>query len=113
MEGAKKLNCWEHKGCGREPGGGKEAVAGTCPAAVEDRLHGIHGGRNAGRACWVVAGTMCEGEVQGTFAKKCARCIDCDFYQAVSRQEGAAFLVPTVLMNMLGEYRGLFPNRDL
>jgi hypothetical protein len=105
-----KKNCWEFKGCGRHEGGAHEKDLGICPAAVEKKLDGIHGGMNAGRTCWVVAGTMCSGEVQGTFAKKCSQCIDCDFYKSVSTEEGKGFLSPVILMNMLGEYRGLFPN---
>jgi hypothetical protein len=104
-----KKNCWEYMGCGRHPGGESEEDLGVCPAAVERKLDGIHEGRNAGRTCWVVAGTMCGGAVQGTFARKCAQCIDCRFYRAVSAEEGDRFLSPVILMNLLGEYRGLFP----
>ena len=83
----KKLNCWEFKKCGREPGG-HNTEHGVCPAAVDTNLDGSHDGKNAGRACWVVAGTLCEGEVQGTFAKKYVGCEQCDFYQAVVEEEG-------------------------
>ena len=83
----RKLNCWEFKKCGREPGGHNKDQ-GVCPAAVDTNLDGSHDGKNAGRACWVVAGTLCEGEVQGTFAKKYAGCEQCDFYQAVVEEEG-------------------------
>ncbi len=55
----KKLNCWEMKNCGREPGGAHANNLGICSATVETRLDGIHDGRNAGRSCWVVAGTPC------------------------------------------------------
>jgi hypothetical protein len=75
-----KKNCWEVTGCGRERGGKKENELGLCPAAADERLHGVHGGMNAGRACWVVAGTFCEGEVQGTFAQKLGDCMKCDFF---------------------------------
>jgi len=62
-----KLNCWEFKKCGRQPEGVHEHNLGTCPAPLERMLDGVHGGKNAGRACWVLAGTMCGGKVQGTF----------------------------------------------
>jgi hypothetical protein len=107
-----KKNCWEHKGCGREPGGEREEDLGVCPAASEARLDGVHGGNNAGRACWVVAGTMCDGEVQGTFAKKLMNCLECNFYQAVEEEESQKFIVPIVLLNIMGEYRGPFPVKD-
>lgn len=51
----KKINCWEFKKCGRESGGAHAYDFGVCPAATEKRLNGTHGGKNAGRACWVVA----------------------------------------------------------
>jgi len=75
-----KINCWEFKKCGRQPGGSCERDLGLCPATVESRLDGVHEGKNAGRACWVVSGTLCKGEVLGTFAKKYKNCELCDFF---------------------------------
>jgi hypothetical protein len=95
-----KANCWEIMGCGREPGGAKINL-GVCPAAVEKRLDGIHGGRSAGRACWAVAGTLCGGEVQGTFAQKYRNCGACKFYQTVKEEQGANFQMTIVLMERL------------
>lgn len=89
----KKINCWEFKKCGREPGGKNVVKMGICPAATENSLEGIHGGKNAGRVCWLVAGTYCDGEVQGTFAKKIKDCIFCDFYQKVKEEEGKDFKI--------------------
>ncbi len=63
------MNCWEFKKCGRDK-------TGDCPAYT----------RRAGRVCWIVAGTMCDGEVQGTFAKKINACIKCDFYQYANKE---------------------------
>jgi hypothetical protein len=88
-----KTNCWEFKQCGREPGGGKTGELGVCAAASETRTDGINGGSNGGRACWALAGTLCGGVVQGTFAAKVANCLKCDFYKLVQSEEGAA-LVP-------------------
>jgi hypothetical protein len=82
-----KLNCWEHKKCGRQPGGHKVQELGVCPAAVNSELNGAHGGTNAGRACWVVAGSLCGGKIQGTYAKKLLNCWRCDFMNAVKREE--------------------------
>lgn len=58
-----KLNCWEFKKCGREKNS-------DCPAIM----------KKAGKLCWMVAGTMCGGEVQGTFVEKVGNCKKCDFY---------------------------------
>ncbi len=85
----KKLNCWEFKKCGREPGGNKTEEFGVCVATTEIRANGINKGKNAGRACWAVAGTLCGGIVQGTFAMKLGNCLKCDFYKLVMKEEGS------------------------
>lgn len=87
MNDNKKLNCWEFKKCGREPGGSKAAELGVCPSSIDDSYHGVHGGFNAGRGCWAVAGTFCHGERQGTFAQKIANCVECDFLRKVLAEE--------------------------
>jgi hypothetical protein len=97
----KKTNCWEFKRCGREVGGGKVKELGICPASVEQRLDEVHGGYRAGRACWVVAGTMCGGAVQGTFANKFGNCEKCDFYNSVRQEEGMKFKMSTMLLVQL------------
>ena len=85
--GIRKLNCWEFKRCGRQPDGVNVSTMGLCPAAMEENLGEVHDGTNAGRACWVVSGTLCGGEVQGTFAKKFRNCKVCDFYLLVKEEE--------------------------
>jgi hypothetical protein len=85
-----KPNCWEFKHCGRQPGGRLAGELGICPASTYKDLHAAHGGMNAGRACWVVAGTFCGGVVQGTAAQKQHNCWVCDFFQAVKREETAS-----------------------
>ena len=97
----KKLNCWEIKKCGRTKGGEHEKDRGICPVTKEKRLDGVHGGENAGRACWVVAGTLCGGEVQGTFAAKYGQCEKCDFYQAVKKEEGTKYEMSIFLLTKL------------
>lgn len=86
-----KKNCWEFEECGREVNGKKSNELGVCPAAVEQKLHGINAGRNAGRACWALAGTMCGGKIQGTYAQKLGSCLSCDFFAYVRKQEGNKF----------------------
>ena len=70
------LNCWEFKKCGREAGGAKADELGVCKAFP-----------NGGRECWVLAGTLCGGKVQGTFAEKLGNCQKCEFYQGVMCEE--------------------------
>jgi signal transduction histidine kinase len=69
-EEAALVNCWEYMKCGRD----KDSSL-KCPAFP-----------NFGRICWVVAGTFCEGKIQGTFAQKYEDCTRCEFYRAVNSQ---------------------------
>ncbi len=82
-----KVNCWEHKKCARQPGGRLAGEMGVCPASTHKSLNTIHGGMNAGRACWAVAGTFCGGVVQGSEAQKQHNCWKCDFFQLVRKEE--------------------------
>lgn len=95
------MNCWEFKKCGREPGGARVAELGVCPAGTDSRLNPVHGGRNGGRSCWVVAGTLCGGEVQGTFAAKFRNCKRCEFYGLVKKEEYPDFRLAATLRTPL------------
>jgi len=65
-----KTPCWEYMKCGRD-----KDTAIKCPAYP-----------HFGRKCWVVAGTFCEGKVQGTFAQKHEDCRKCEFYRCVQNE---------------------------
>jgi len=56
------MNCWEYLHCDRQD---------DCPAYPDH-----------GRVCFSVTGTMCHGEVQGSYQEKIKNCREsCDFYQ--------------------------------
>ena len=97
----RKLNCWEYKKCGRQPQGPHVKDMGLCPASMETALDDVHEGTNAGRACWVISGTLCKGVVQGTFANKYKNCEICDFYQLVRKEEGPNFVYSIILLKLL------------
>ena len=86
-QGMQKMNCWEFKKCGRQPGGPKAAELGVCPATMYADLDGAHGGKNAGRACWAIAGSLCGGKIQGTYAQKLHNCWRCEFMNKVKQEE--------------------------
>jgi hypothetical protein len=94
-------NCWDVMQCGLGPGQSGGSGAGTCPAALEERLDGCNDGVNAGRACWVVAGTLCGGEPQGRFAEKVGGCMECDFYRRVKHEQGPDYLSSAALLKRL------------
>jgi hypothetical protein len=68
----KKIQCWEFKKCGQEKDG-------KCPAAFQ----------RAGRSCWLVAGPLCGGEVQGVYAQKLPNCKLCDFYIQIKKGDSS------------------------
>ena len=78
------LNCWEFKNCGRGPGSVR-----VCPVVTEIRADGVNRGTNGGRVCWAIAGTLCGGRQQGTYAVKLETCLRCEFCQLVLRDEQA------------------------
>jgi hypothetical protein len=71
--------CWELMGCGREIGGRNEQALGECIASKEE----------LGHSCWSIAGTLCRGRVQGTFAEKEANCVRCEVFRLYHRTLGS------------------------
>jgi len=55
-----EVKCWEMKKCGEV----------NCPAY-----------KNTCGRCWLIAGTLCGGEVQGKYALKYETCCECEVYQ--------------------------------
>jgi hypothetical protein len=91
-----RINCWEFMGCGLHVNGdfiGPGEVA-LCPACSDKKRKGLHGGKNAGRACWLVSGTLCSGTRQETAKQKHAMCIPCDFYALVIDEEDGNKITP-------------------
>lgn len=86
-----RMNCWEVKKCCRTDGGEKVAEMGACPAANDMSYEGVNGGKNGGRVCWAITGTLCGGKVQGTFAQKRVSCMTCDFFIKVKEEESQKF----------------------
>jgi hypothetical protein len=99
-------NCWEYKKCGRERGGARAAELGVCASSVVAAVDGVNSGKNGGRACWVVGGTLCGGKVQGSFASKMANCMDCEFYRLVKAEEGRGFVLSKDILPLLSTAAG-------
>ncbi len=95
----RKINCWEFSGCCKETHGKFTTALGVCPAALESRLDGIHGGRNGGRACWVISGTHCHGSIQESYEQKKKTCTQCGFYQSVKWEESTSFIQSNELLH--------------
>lgn len=85
-----KLNCWQVRECGREPGGARAQELGLCPATTDVTCDGINSGENAGRFCWAVAGTLC-GETAPERGEAEHACPACSFFRQVKYEEGCQF----------------------
>ena len=97
----RKLNCWEFKKCGREAGGAKAKELGVCPAYP-----------NHGHSCAALAGTLCGGKVQGSFAQKLTSCMKCGFYNSPN-YESKSVKTPSSLGIPLPEDRGVEGRKNL
>jgi hypothetical protein len=95
-----KKNCWEVKSCQR-----CATIAGddACPVCKETKLHGIHEGVNAGRACWVIPHTKCGDSIQGSFGSKFDNCMACNFYNMVKVEEKGSFQLSATILSKLGK----------
>ncbi len=82
------MNCWEFVNCGREPGGDRADDLGVCPAAADRRFDGLNDGINAGRVCWIVAGTENNDRPHCILADRHHPCQECSFYQQVQQSAG-------------------------
>lgn len=98
-----KQNCWEFKKCGREPNGINISELGVCPASIKDCVNKVNSGKNGGRCCWVIAGTFCDKSIQGIYAQKLTKCMDCDFYKKVFEEEGVNRLSSIKILSLIKE----------
>lgn len=88
-------NCWEHLNCHAER---KQ----ECPAFKIKR----------GDKCWLVTGTLCKGQQQGTMLEKMDSCRKCDFYKKsnVVKYFGikGKFILATTIILLVVAFLGLF-----
>lgn len=96
MPKTRRANCWEAKDCRYGPGSRE-----PCPAALDVTASGVNGGKNAGRICWTVRGTLCGGKPHGGFVDKQEACLQCPFFQQVRDEEGADFRLVKLAQGLL------------
>ncbi|PKK82248.1 MAG: hypothetical protein CVT49_14585 [candidate division Zixibacteria bacterium HGW-Zixibacteria-1] len=92
---SRKLNCWEYRNCGMEPGGIFSEIHGACPVPQMMKFDGANGGRGAGRACWMVMNKV-SGKDPFICRHKRESCIHCDFYRRVHSEEETIVLTEPV-----------------
>ena len=88
----KKINCWEFMKCNKGPGKAKDKNCKACPVILNSSLNGFNEGIKSGRACWLVAGTFCNGKVSGAYAEKIESCRNCEFYKEINKGSGQTLL---------------------
>ena len=93
-------NCWEFKKCGREPGGFKVDEEGVCPAATYEAADGFLGGRNGGRACAFITGSLCCETLPGTVRDKEKNCEPCSFFNELKYFHGRNFSLKALLQKV-------------
>jgi len=84
------IRCYEYKKCGRELGGKNVEEFGYCPAALAPDNY-----------CWLVAGTMCSGTIEGTYAQKIDTCIICEYYNKMQEYNARR---PRTRFFLFGQY---------
>ncbi len=109
---AVRLNCWEFKKCGREPGGNKTGETGVCPAATAASCSGLYNGKNGGRMCWAIAGTFATGRITGAFAREFS-CLNCDFLRTVCKDEDICCFEQLTPYSIYNDSSRMFGRRNL
>ena len=79
----------------------------VCAGATLREAGGLNGGKNGGRACWAVSGTLCGGQVQGAFASKVSNCVNSGFYKAVALEQGDSLASKEQVLDKIGQQAGL------
>jgi hypothetical protein len=73
--------------CGREPNGAKISEQGICRATTDTSANGLNGGKNGGRICWAIVGTIF-GDDREICARNRFTCFTCKFFELVEKEEG-------------------------
>ena len=102
-EGAQstKINCWDFQGCDKHITSEHENELRSCPAFLETQLNGINGGKNGGRACWVIPDTLCFVRIRRTLIPKHLSCMLCNFKKNVLKEEKSDLTISDSFLNML------------
>jgi hypothetical protein len=79
---------------------------GECPTVRAFGAHRINDGINGGRACWAIAGTFCQGTVQGSSIDKIRGCANCDFFESVAQEEAKRLVPVPRIFEIMSSFRG-------
>ncbi|MBF0135717.1 MAG: hypothetical protein H7833_14375 [Magnetococcus sp. DMHC-1] len=75
-----KKNCWEYNACGKED---------RCPAGISCEHDGVFGGKNGGRFCAFIDGTLSKDDLNIEFDDKFTNhCSRCCFFEEIKKDIG-------------------------
>ncbi|MCI5219061.1 MAG: hypothetical protein D3914_07680 [Candidatus Electrothrix sp. LOE2] len=114
-----RINCWEFKKCGREPGGRNIEKYGCCSVPVSIEYDGMNNGKNGGRSCWILRESACEKIMRACRVDEIKECRQCHFHTYVRKTERFSHKVTLNRMSTYGrsivmslyKLTGLYPER--
>lgn len=89
-----KINCWEFRNCGMEPGGIFAEIYGPCPVPRMMKHDGVNGGRGAGRNCWTIMNSTTQ-KSPNIYRNNRLSCYHCPFFKRVQSEEGLKVTIDT------------------
>jgi len=81
------VKCCEFMMCGKELARTKAQELGLCSASSKTMLDRAEGSGDAGLACWVISGTICDGTSQRSCMEEISDCMSHRLYDYVCNQE--------------------------
>jgi hypothetical protein len=73
--------------CGKELARTKAQEIGVCSASSKTMLDRTDGSGDAGPACWVISGTVCDGTSQRSCMEEISDCMSSRLYDYACNQE--------------------------
>lgn len=83
-----KMNCWEYFKCGKDVQSKQEdETKKVCNVSITQNINHVNSGRNAGRICWDITGSLCDTFEKGDMIYKEKKCETCEFKALVEKEE--------------------------
>ena len=99
-----RMNCWEFKQCGREPGGRNVEKYGRCSVPVSVEHNGMNNGKNGGRSCWILREAACEKIMRACRVDEIKECRQCRFHIHVKKSECSGRFFHKLIQNKAHMY---------
>lgn len=79
--------------CGRGSSRNNIIESRICNAAIDYKSDGINEGKNGGRICWAIVGTLCNNHSRELICgirkwRSTQSCLSCSFFKKVKKEQG-------------------------